>query len=142
MALLTTAALDNSHHMDFSINPQINICSGREYTHAGYEEVSSLHAGDQRTQCCGCPAVPGLQQADLCFMGMEAGKRVLRLSVCRACGFPRDPTAIKKRLFKMAEKTKQNKKVGAVNERPVSSHPALPPTFCVTGGKLLNLSEF
>lgn len=26
--LLATAALDNSHRMDFSLNPQINICSG------------------------------------------------------------------------------------------------------------------
>lgn len=27
--LPATAAPDNSHHMDFSLNPQINICSGR-----------------------------------------------------------------------------------------------------------------
>lgn len=45
VALPTTAALDNSHHMDFSINPQINIC-GREYTTAGYGQVSWL-------PCCG-----------------------------------------------------------------------------------------
>lgn len=38
-----TAALDNSQCMDFSINPQINICSGREYTAVGCGKTSWPH---------------------------------------------------------------------------------------------------
>lgn len=38
-----TAALDNSQCMDFSINPRINICSGREYTAVGCGKTSWPH---------------------------------------------------------------------------------------------------
>lgn len=37
----------------------------------------------------GCPAVPGSEQADLCFLGMKAGKYGVNLNedvVHRACG--------------------------------------------------------
>lgn len=40
--LPATATLDNSQHMDFSIKSQINICSGRGYTAAGWSKVSRL----------------------------------------------------------------------------------------------------
>lgn len=48
--LPVTAALDNSHHMDFSINPQINTCSRREYTAVECGKASwPQWAGDWRT---------------------------------------------------------------------------------------------
>lgn len=75
VALPTTAALDNSHHMDFSINPQINIYSGQEYTTAGHGEVSWLPFwGSEDTVLVAVLLCLGPEQADLSFLGMGTGK--------------------------------------------------------------------
>ena len=66
--LPVTAALDNSQHMDFSINPRINICSGREYTAVGCGKTSwPRWAGDWRTRGLWLILMGLGPQPDLCL---------------------------------------------------------------------------
>lgn len=63
-----TAALDNSQCMDFSINPQINICSGREYTAVGCGKTSWPHqAGNWRPRGLWLLLMGLGAQPDLCL---------------------------------------------------------------------------
>ena len=66
--LPVTAALDNSQRMDFSINPRINICSGREYTAVGCGKTSwPRWAGDWRTRGLWLILMGLGPQPDLCL---------------------------------------------------------------------------
>lgn len=63
-----TAALDNSQCMDFSINPRINICSGREYTAVGCGKTSWPHqAGNWRPRGLWLLLMGLGAQPDLCL---------------------------------------------------------------------------
>lgn len=54
--LPATAALDNSHPMDFSLNPQINICSGRNILLLDVAKPSGpTGLGVGGHMACGCP---------------------------------------------------------------------------------------
>lgn len=78
--LPATATLDNSQHMDFSIKPQINICSGRGYTAAGWSKVSRLPwTKDLGTHSLWLPLLDSGPQPHFCSIASNLLARTLRL---------------------------------------------------------------
>ena len=140
MPLPATAALGNSHRMDFSLNPQINICSGRNILLLDVVKPSAPSGmGIGGHMASGCPSwawvhswISALLQAAGCGHGLPlhpSGTQSAlgdRVSLCRQECHPRT-------LHELKHDSRNGKeRAASLLSLDFSSLPALPPTCCVT----------